>query len=216
MVDFVPKEIEQYCIDKSTRLSDHCQQIEEFTIKNVPYAQMLIGDLEGSFLGFLVSLTQAKRILEIGTYTGFSALAMAERLPEDGELITLDIDEENQIIAKRFWKNSPHGKKIKSILGPALDNINKLEGLFDLIFIDADKSNYLNYLKEALLHLSPQGCIILDNCLWSGRVREAQPQDSDTRAIQQVNQFIVDEPSLEACLLPLRDGVFLVRKKNRV
>ncbi len=209
---FIEPEVEDYCRQQSTLPGKINEEIYAYTQEHVPYSQMMIGPLEGSFLGFLVSLTQAKRVLEIGCFTGYSALAMAERLPQSGELITLDIDEKNVAIAQSFWKKSPHGAKIKPILGPALSSMKQLSGLFELVFIDADKSNYSSYFEQALPLLSPQGVIAVDNCLWSGEVLK-EGGDKDTLALKKFNQMIQERADLEKILLPLRDGVFLIRKK---
>jgi len=210
---FVSEGIENYCGRKSTVPSRRCEAVLKHTVKRVPYSQMLIGPLEGSFLGFLVSLARAKRVLEIGCFTGYSALAMAERLPKTGRLITLDINPETNRIARKFWAKSPHGNKIRSVLGPALKTLTKLNGPFDLIFIDADKTNYLNYLKKGLPLLSPKGLIVVDNCLWGGEVLKKRTKDPDTRAIQRFNNYVKNRNDLEAVLLPVRDGVFLIQKK---
>lgn len=210
----VSEDIEKYCLAKSTRPSKYCEAIHEYTKANVPMSQMVVGPIVGSFLGFMVRLSRAKRILEIGTYTGYSALVMAEQLPVDGELITMDVNEETTGIAQSFWKKSPDGKKIKSVLGPALENLEKIKGPFDLVLIDADKENYLHYLKRALTLLSPQGIIVLDNCLWNGRVLENPPPEGSTKALQDVNDYIASNKKLIGCLSPIRDGLFLVQKAD--
>lgn len=213
---FIAPEVEQYCISKSTVPSSACRAIEEFTKKNVPYPQMLVGPMEGSLLGFLISLTQAQHILEIGTYTGYSALAMAERLPESGTVTTLDINEETSKVAHGHWDLSPHGKKIRSFISPALSTLIQLENekkKFDLVFIDADKVNYFNYLQHALRLTHAHGLIVADNCLWSGHVLNPERHDPDTTAIRQLNDFVSQSPDLEKVLLPVRDGLFLIRKK---
>jgi len=209
---FVPEKLEDYCVSQSTLPSSCAEAIRKYTEANVPYSQMLIGPLEGSFLGFLVSLTRAKRVLEIGCYTGYSALTMAERLPTKGELITLDIDPKTNKIAQKFWAKSPHGKKIRPIIGPALESLKDLKGPFDLVFIDADKTNYLNYFKKCLPLLSSGGFIAVDNCLWNGEVLHKNTGNPDTRAIQKFNDHIKKRKDLEAVLLPVRDGIFLIRK----
>ncbi len=173
---------------------------------------MLIGELEASFLRFLLRLNDAKRVLEIGCYTGYSALAMAEVLPKEGELITLDIDPVNTKIAQDFWKKSPDGKKIKLMLGPALESIQKLKGQFDFVFIDADKINYLAYLKAVLPRLTENGMVAVDNCLWGGEVTE-KSSDEQTKALQAFNEYVKKNPNLESTLVPIRDGIFLIQKK---
>ncbi len=205
---------ENYCILKSTTPSEICQKIYDYTKSNHENWRMLIGPLEGSLLGFLVELVRAKNILEIGTFTGYSAMTMAERLPSDGKLMTLDIDEKTVEIAKKYWAQSPHGKKIESILGPGLETMKRLSGPFDLIFIDADKENYSFYFQRALELLSPNGIIVVDNCLWDGKVYDSSVQEASTIAIRELNELISQMPGISSCLLPVRDGVFLVRKRT--
>lgn len=209
----VTEEIRLYCENHSTLPSAICAELESYTRQHVPNAGMLTGALVGSFLGMLVRLVQAKRILEIGTYTGYSALVMAEHLPTNGELITLDINTETNALAQSFWNKSPHGRKIQPLIGPALESIKTLRPEFDLIFIDADKTNYLNYLEQTLPLLSQTGLIVADNCLWSGKVLNKSIQDADTVAIRNFNTFISESSNLTAILVPLRDGLFLIRKK---
>ncbi len=204
--------IDQYCSDKSTPVSSICNEIEHYTKSHVPMSVMLVGPLEGSFLGFLASLVQAKRVLEIGCFTGYSALAMAERLPPDGELITLDINSETTEIAKKYWGQSTHGKKIRMILGPALESLTNLRGPFDLVFIDAAKLEYLEYLQRCLGMLSERGLIVADNALWQGEVLNSNTKDEGARAIQKFNDFVAQQRNLEKILLPIRDGMFLIRK----
>lgn len=211
-MNITPKEIEAYCVERSTVPSALCNELEAHTHAHVPMARMLIGRLEASLLGFLLKTVAAKRVLEIGTFTGYSALAMAEQLPADGEVITLDINPETVQLAKTFWARSAHGKKIRSVIGPAVETIKDLSGPFDLVFIDADKGNYLRYLELALPKLSPQGMVVLDNCLWSGKVLSPEKSDQDTVAIDHINRWIEKHSGLYGTLLPVRDGMFLVRK----
>lgn len=210
----VDPEIEKYCIDISSKPSSLCDDLADFTRKNVSQSQMLIGPLEAAVLGFLIRTGGYKRILEIGTFTGYSALSMAENLPSDGELITLDVNEETTRIAQEFWKKSSHGYKIKLILGRALENLPKLEGAFDLVFIDADKEPYPQYLNWALENLSEGGSIVIDNTLWSGEVLNSEAEGS-TKSIQKVNQMAkeLSEREYFVSLLPVRDGMLLIRKK---
>lgn len=209
--------INQYCIDHSDTVSGINDEIESYTKENVYSPQMLIGKLEASLLGFLIKSIKAQRILEIGTYTGYSALAMANYLPEDGELITLDINKETNELARSFWDKSEHGKKIKNILAPAIETIPKLEGEFDIVFIDADKNNYMKYLELTRNKLSSNGMIIIDNCLWSGNVAkdetDIEPRaQKTTKSIKEVNAFVKNDPELFGTMLPVRDGMFLIRK----
>jgi caffeoyl-CoA O-methyltransferase len=202
--------IENYCVQMSTTPSADCAAIYDFTQKNVPMAQMLIGPMVGSVLGFLVHSVCAERVLEIGCFTGYSALVMAERLPSDGEVITLDINQETTDVAQHFWNKSRHGKKIKPIVGPALESLEKLKGPFDFIFIDADKTNYPKYFEKALELISPSGIIALDNCLRDGRVLEENP-DEGTQAIRDLSISISKRRDLIKTLLPVRDGLLLVQ-----
>lgn len=212
-MNITPKNIEAYCIQVSNRPSEVCDALEEHTRENVPMSQMLVGKLEASLLSFLIRLNKAKRVLEFGTYTGYSALAMAENLPEDGEVVTLDINPETVDLAKSYWDKSTHGKKIKSILGPASESLQQLKGPFDLVFIDADKTGYMNYLKGSLPMLSDKGVIVLDNALWSGNVLEGDHEVSkDTEALREVNNWVASQKNLFSTLLPVRDGMFLIQK----
>lgn len=212
MTDMKQK-IETYCIDKSTKLSSVCHDIQKFTIENEEHPQMLSGELQGSLLGFLVSLTQAKHVLEIGSFTGFSALAMAERLPQDGTLITLDINYKTNQMARKFWDQSPHGFKIKSILGDAIQTLSTFKQKFDLIFIDADKPNYQMYFQFATDLITDHGLIIIDNCLWDGKVLLEEPDSISTRTIQDLNNYLKHNFDFESVLLPIRDGLFLIKKR---
>jgi len=205
--------ITNYCIQKSDTPSPLCKKLEVHTQNNIPYAQMLVGELEASVLGFLLRSIKAKKVLEFGTFTGYSALAMAENIPDDGEVITLDINPETVNVALDFWKKSPHGKKIKSVIGPALETVQTLKKEFDFIFIDADKVNYLEYLKQSLKILSVNGMVAIDNVLWGGEVLKEESSDDQTKAIQELNNFISKRDDLSKTLLPIRDGLFLVQKK---
>lgn len=218
MLQIVDKKIEDYCLTKSTLPSEFCLNIEDYTRSNVSGANMLIGKMEASFLGFLLRSINAKYVLELGTFTGYSALAMAENLPEDGKLITVDISQETVKLAKEFWAKSPNGKKIESRLGPALEVIPTITHELDFVFIDADKRNYIDYLKLTLPKLSKQGVIVIDNVLWSGKVlpdAELNPDvhyDKNTEFIRKVNDYIAQNPDLYGTLLPIRDGMFLIKK----
>jgi len=210
----VSEEIEKYCLEVSTKPSKICDELFDYTTKNVPNSGMLIGPQVGSLLQFLVRAVQAKRVLEIGCFTGYSALAMAEALPESGELITMDVNEETTKIGQDFWKKSPHGKKIKLILGSALDSLKKITGNLDFVLIDADKANYKNYLQKSLELLSERGVIALDNCLWNGKVIDKSDQTEDTRALREVAEWAAARSDLATTLLPIRDGILLVQKKK--
>jgi len=213
-MNLVDPKIEDFCRTHSTLPSAICAELAAYTEANVPMSIMLSGPLVGSFLGLLARLKGAKRVLEVGCYTGYSALAMAENLPEDGTVITLDIDAKAGDIAKRFWAKSPHGKKIELILGPAQENLEsnvKLEGPFDLAFVDANKPGYVDYVKAILPRLSPQGLIVADNTLYEGQVLNENPE-GNARAIREFDDWVASQPNLHKTLLPVRDGLYLIQR----
>jgi caffeoyl-CoA O-methyltransferase len=210
---FVSEALDNYCVGHSTPASTICNEIETYTRKSVEQSMMLTGPLEGAFLKFLIRLTGAKRVLEFGTYTGYSALSMAEALPSDGQVVTLDIDPKNTAIAKEFWSCSDHGKKIQLILGDAVETVRNLEGQFDLVFIDADKPGYIKYLDAALAKLSAKGVIAVDNTLFSGEVLQKSPPSENGRAIAAFNERVRTDKNLDTVLLPIRDGLYLIRKR---
>ena len=210
---WTPPEIENYCIDHSTRPSAIAKDLQKFTMDSVHGSQMLIGEMEASVLSFLIHLARVKHIVEFGTYTGYSALIMAEQIPQDGTVTTIDLNPETCKIAADHWSKSPHGKKIKQILRPGLEAMKELTGKYDLIFIDADKNNYLNYLKWGLEHLSEKGLIVVDNTLWSGKILEAG-LDKQTDSIRAHNDFVKNLSGYTKTLLPIRDGMFLIAKAS--
>jgi len=213
MGGLVSEDINRYCAEHSTTPSALCDELEAYTRANVAHANMVSGAQVASLLGFLIRMNGVKRILEVGTFTGYSALAMAENLPDGGELITLDVDPETNKLAKSYWAKSPHGRKIQSFVKPALETIRELKGEFDLVFIDADKTNYLNYLKAVLPKLSSKGIVVADNTLWSGKVLDRSDQSEQTNAIRAFNDFVRESPELQSTLLPVRDGLHLVRRQ---
>ncbi len=180
------------------------------TFAHTAFPEMEVGHLEGAFLRILVRLLRAKRILELGTFTGYSSLLMAEGLPDDGKLITCDINLVATEIAKKYWSRSPHGKKIELKLGPALETLKTIEGIFDLVFIDADKVNYINYWELCLPKIRRGGLLVIDNVLWSGSV--LNPEDATERAIDEFNKHVYNDKRAEVVMLPIRDGVTLAWK----
>ncbi|HEY5682302.1 MAG TPA: class I SAM-dependent methyltransferase [Sulfuricaulis sp.] len=213
MKALIPRKIEEYCLHHSTPRGKRLRELELYTRRHVDYSQMLIGPHEGALLALLVRLTGARRILEIGTFTGYSALCMAEALPKDGQLVTCEISPERAEIARSFIKRSPHVRKIRLLLGPALESLTKLlrATRFDFVFIDADKENYVNYYEAVLPRLKPGGVIVADNVLWSGRV--LAPKKKTDRAMVRFNKHVRRDPRVECVMLPLRDGVYLIRKR---
>ncbi len=214
MKTLVPADIEAYAQAHSMSESVVCRALREETQRTMEYAQMLVGPLEGAFLKMVAQLVGAKRVLEVGTFTGYSALCFAEAIPEDGAVITCEVDVESAAVARRYIAQAPVGWKIEIRMGPALDTMRELTGPFDLIFIDADKINYLNYHRRALDLLSPRGVILIDNVLWEGDVLKQPPPDEKTAAIQELNRMVSADPLVTAVLVTIRDGVLVVRKKG--
>lgn len=210
-MSFISSEIEEYCVAHSSKPSNVAQELMNHTRASVHGSNMLIGEMEGSVLKVLIKLGRVKRILELGTYTGYSALVMAEALPADGELITVDINPETTKLARSFWDKSEHGKKITQILKPGLEALSTLNGEFDLVFIDADKNNYPNYLEWALKHISAHGLIVTDNTLWYGKVL-TPGLDKQTDSIRLHNELAAKLEGYTKSLLPIRDGMFLIQK----
>ena len=208
----VSADIEAYAQAHSMPESDLCRALREETQRRMESPQMIVGPLEGAFLKMMTQLVQATSVLEIGTFTGYSALCFAEALPTDGIVITCEIDDESAALARVYFMRSPVGKKIELRMGPALDTMRHLRGPFDLIFIDADKINYVNYYQRALDLLSPQGVILIDNVLWSGEVLKQPPPDEQTAAIQKLNRMVSADPGVSAVLVTIRDGVLVVRR----
>jgi caffeoyl-CoA O-methyltransferase len=209
-MQIAPQEIETYCKAHTTPLAPVFDALREETFAKTSAPQMQVGLLEGRFLGMLVSLTGAKRVLEIGTFTGFSGLAMASALPEDGKLYTCDIDPKATEMAKKFWAQSPHGKKIELKLGPAADTIPSLNETFDLVFIDADKAGYQKYWELSLPKVRKGGLIVVDNVLWSGRI--LNPQEKSDHEIHAFNQMAAKDPRVTQVMLTVRDGMLLAQK----
>lgn len=214
MKELVASDVEAYAEAHSMPESDVCRRLREETHRSVELPQMVVGPLEGAFLKMMAMLVGAKRVLEIGTFTGYSALCFAEALPEEGIVITCDIDVDTTELAKRYWAQSPAGRKIEARLGPALETIQTLEGGFDVIFIDADKLNYVDYYQCGLELLAPKGVMLIDNVLWSGEVLKYPAPDGATAALQDLNRVVAADPHVTSVLVTIRDGVLVVRFRN--
>jgi caffeoyl-CoA O-methyltransferase len=213
MPQIVEPDIERYAAEHSTAERAELAAVAEETHEAFgAWAGMLTGHLEGAFLRMLVAMTGARQILEIGTFTGYSAMAMASAMPAGGQLITLDVSDEHVAVARRHIDASPWRDRIDILMGPALDSLAALEGPFDLVFIDADKTNYRNYYEAVLPKLSGNGVIAIDNVLWSGRVLDDSDTSDDTQAIKDLNDFIARDDRVECVLLTIRDGVSLIRR----
>ncbi len=205
-------QLEEYAERHSTPLSPLLEELVATTREKMGNRWvMLSGQLQGTLLQMLAASVGARRILEVGTFTGFSALMMAAALPEDGELITCEIDPEAIALARSFFDRSPHGGKIEIREGPALDTLKTLEGPFDFAFIDADKENLTAYYEAVLPMLAAKGVIAVDNVLWYGRVLD--PKDESDRAIVAFNEHVSRDERVWNMLLPIRDGLMLIRHK---
>jgi len=212
MAFIVNEEVEDYAPEHTTRPDELFDRLAAETHEKTTAPQMMVGRIEGGFLAALVRLTGAKRILELGTFTGYSSIAMASALADDGRIVTCDVDPEATAIARRYMDESGHGDKIEIKLGPALDTIATLEGPFDLVFIDADKPNYQAYYEAVLPLLADNGLLIADNVLWSGRVVEPDGDDS-TQAIKAFNEHVAGDDRVVSVMLTVRDGMTLVQKR---
>ncbi|MCT4561614.1 MAG: O-methyltransferase [Crocinitomicaceae bacterium] len=213
-MEFIDEQINQYSLDHTTAESDRLNKINRETHLEVLQPRMLSGHLQGRFLSMISKLMKPKYVLEIGTYTGYSALCLAEGLPQEGRLTTIDVNEELASRVQGYFNESPYGKQIDMRIGNALDIIPTLDGNFDLVFIDADKENYANYLDLVIPRMNKGGVIIGDNVLWSGKVvQDVKANDSSTKAIMNFNQQVHLDERLENVLLPLRDGLMMARVK---
>lgn len=207
----------QYLLGASLREPDVLARLRAETMK-LPGSGMQISPEQGQFLGLLVKLMGARLILEVGTFTGYSALAMALALPNDGQLVACDVSEEWTTTARRYWKEAGVDARIELRLAPALKTLGSLleagaAGSFDLIFIDADKGNYLAYYEAGLELLRRGGLIAIDNTLWDGRVADPAADDDDTQAIRAFNSALHDDARIDLSLVPIGDGLTLARKR---
>lgn len=210
----IPPEIEAYAVAHSSPEPPYFAAVAEATFAETSAPQMLTGTLEGRFLKMLAALVRARLAVDIGTFTGYSALSIAEALPSDGRVITCEISEAHAAIARRHFAASPVGDRIELRMGPALDTIASLDGPIDLVFIDADKTNYRNYYEAVLPKLAPTGVIAVDNVLWSGRVLDGSDHSPDTVALREFNDHVVADPRVECVMLTIRDGVTLIRRRS--
>ena len=212
-MEFIEQKIEDYSENHTTAESDVLYDLNRTTNAKVLQPRMLSGHLQGRLLSMLSKMIAPKRILEIGTYTGYSAICMAEGLAEDGKLITIDINYELEDIVKTYIHKAKLENKIIQKVGDALEIIPTLNERFDLVFIDADKDNYLNYYNLVFPMLNKGGYIIADNVLWSGKVLEPEKhKDADTQALIEFNKTIHADTRVENILLPIRDGLMILRK----
>jgi caffeoyl-CoA O-methyltransferase len=211
-MDVVAKEAEEYAADHTTPMTALLEEVEHFTLTRTPYPSMLTGRVEGRFLQLAVQLSGAQHIVEIGTFTGYSALAMAEALPHDGEILTIEHNPQYAKIAQDFFDRSSSGSKIRLRLGEALEILRTLpDGKTDFVFIDADKQNYTAYYRESMRILRNGGLMLADNALWYGRIFD--PKDDESRAMAEFNEMVKADDRAEKLFLTIRDGIYLIRKR---
>ena len=211
MPNIVPEELEKYAESHTDSPDPLFEELREETFRTMASPGMQVGAVEGRLLKMLVEICGARRALEIGMFTGYSGLMIASGLPEDGELVTCDVDPKAEEMARRYFARSPHGRKITIRMGPALETIRTLKGPLDFVFIDADKQNYTGYYEAVVPLLSHRGLIVIDNVLWSAKVLD--PKEETDRAIVALNDRVAKDPRVEKVLLTVRDGMLLARKR---
>jgi predicted O-methyltransferase YrrM len=213
-IEIADPRVEQYAAEHTTPEPPWFATLAEETRNATRAPTMMVGTLEGRLLTALVAMLRPRSVLEIGTFTGYSALSMAEALPPDGRIVTCDISEEHLAIARRHIAASPYAGVIEIRSGPALETIATLPGPFDLVFIDADKTSYAAYFEATLAKLAPDGVILVDNVLWSGRVLDPAITEPDTAAIKAFNDQVLADDRVEVVMLTVRDGVSLIRHRR--
>jgi caffeoyl-CoA O-methyltransferase len=206
--------VEAYAAAHTTPAADHLRALAEETRATLRSPGMLTGEVEGRFLELLVFLARPRLVLEIGTYSGYSALSMAPALPEGGRIITCELDDRHADVAERHIAAAGLADRIELRRGPALDTVNGLDGPFDVVFIDADKPGYLDYYEAVLPKLSERGLIVVDNVLWSGRVADPPSEDDDdnTRSLRAFNDHVAADDRVVSVMLTVRDGITLARR----
>lgn len=205
-MDIIDPRIEEYVERKTTPHDELLHELSERTANEIGSEQMLTGPVAGRFLEMLIWLGKPQRVLEIGTFTGHSALSMAAALPEGGRIDACELDPERAAFAQSYFDRSPHGSRITLHLGPALDTVNSLDGEFDFVFIDADKEGYVDYYEAVLPRLSERGLIAADNTLWSGGVLDGEGP------IVRFNEHVAADPRSVQVILSVRDGMTLIRR----
>jgi predicted O-methyltransferase YrrM len=210
-MEFIDSAIEEYARVFSGEPSALLQELDRETHAMILQPRMLSGHLQGRFLSFFAKVCRPTTILEIGTYTGYSALCLAEGLLAGGRLITIDINEELEKFTRSFFDRSEYKEQIDYRIADAKDELMKIEGPFDMVFIDADKRNYALYYDLIIDKMSPGGIILVDNVLWSGKIVDENARDKSTQALKDFNQKCLDDPRVDKMLLPLRDGLYMLR-----
>jgi len=212
--DLVSEAVEAYAEAHTSPAAAHLRALAAETRATLESSVMLTGEVEGRMLEFLVFLAQPQLVLEIGTYSGYSALSMAQTLPAGGRIVTCELDPERVAFAERHIAAAGMADRIEVRQGPAIETIATLDGPFDLVFIDADKPGYLDYYEAVLPKLSPRGLVVADNVLWSGRVAAPESDDDEdsTRALRRFNDHVIADERVVSVMLSVRDGVTLIRR----
>jgi caffeoyl-CoA O-methyltransferase len=212
VADIVPAEIERYAEAHTSQPPPYLEALAEETRATLAAPGMMVGAVEGRVLQMLVFLASARRVLEIGTFSGYSALSMAAGLPDSGHIVTCEVDPRHAEVARRHIAASPFADRIDVRLGRALDTISELDGPFDLVFIDADKASYVDYYEAVLPKLAPRGVIVADNTLWGGSVADEANVHESTKEIRTFNDHVVNDPRVVCAQMTVRDGMTLIRR----
>lgn len=206
--------LDDYILSHIDPESEYLHALWRDTQLKLSYGQMASGHLQGRLLKMLVEMIRPRRVIELGTFSGYSALSMAEGLPEGAELHTIEVYDENEDFLRRWIGGSPWADRIHLYIGDALDIIPTLGDRWDLAFVDADKREYVKYYEMLLPRMNPGGVILADNTLWYGRItEEARASDLQTRGLQEFNDLVASDPRVEKVILPLRDGLSIIRKR---
>jgi caffeoyl-CoA O-methyltransferase len=214
VADIVPADIERYAEAHTTPPPAYLEALAEETRATLSAPGMMVGPVEGGVLQMLVFLGAARRVLEVGTFSGYSALSMAAGLPDDGHIVTCEVDPRHAEVARRHIAASPFADRIEVWLGRALDTISSLDGPFDLVFIDADKAGYVDYYEAVLPKLAPRGVIVADNTLWSGTVADEANVAQSTKDVRAFNDHVIKDPRVVSVQMSVRDGMTLIRRTD--
>ncbi len=212
-MEIINKNILNYIEMKKDNEPEILVKLARETHQKVLFPRMISGNYQGRLLSFFAKLIQPKTILEIGTYTGYASICLAEGLVPDGKIVTIEIDPELELFSRKYFSQSEFGEQIEQVIGNALDIIPTLDFEFDMIFLDADKQEYLSYYEAVLPKLRKGGLLITDNVLWSGQVVDTSFNDKKTQALREFNDYVAVDERVDKIILPIRDGLFLIRKK---
>lgn len=210
-MSWIDKDISDYIISHTEEETQEVRELIKASASDLEYIDMLSGPETAALLRMFIRVGQFRRVLEIGTFTGYATIQMSNALPDDGEVITLEMNERYRHISNLFFRRPHHRNKISQIMGPALESLDRLKGPFDLVFLDADKANYPAYYERVKPLLRRGGILVVDNALWSGKVLEAKNRKA--KAVDQLNRMIQEDPEVENVMLPVRDGLMVLCKR---